>query len=59
MEEYIDIVTKTGEPTGQSALKSVIHTKGYYHNTVHIWLYTNTGQILLQQRAKTKLIYPL
>ena len=59
MDEYIDIVTKTGEVTGQSALKSVIHSKGYYHNTVHIWFYTKKGDILLQQRAKTKAIYPL
>jgi len=58
-EEYIDIVTKTGEPIGKSALKSEIHNKGYYHNTVHIWFYTNKGEILLQQRAATKVICPL
>ena len=57
--ELIDIVTKTGEPTGEIALKSDIHKLGHYHNTAHIWLYTTDGHILLQQRAKTKLIYPL
>ncbi len=59
MNEYIDIVTETGEITGQSALKSVIHSKGYYHNTVHIWFYNKQGEVLLQQRAKTKIICPL
>lgn len=59
MEEHIDIVTKTAQPTGQSAPKSEIHSKGYYHNTAHIWFYTKNGEILLQQRAKTKLIHPL
>lgn len=59
MDEFIDIVTKQGKPTGRTALKSVVHKKGYYHNTVHIWFYTNEGEILLQQRAKTKTIYPL
>lgn len=59
MDEYIDIVTKAGKYTGHSALKSEIHTKGYYHNTVHIWFYTNKGEILLQQRAKMKQICPL
>jgi isopentenyldiphosphate isomerase len=59
MDEYIDIVTKTGEPTGESALKSEIHSKGYYHNTVHIWFYTSEGFILLQQRAASKVICPL
>lgn len=58
-DEYIDIVTKTGEPTGYSALKSEVHSKGLYHNTVHIWFYTPQGEILLQQRAKTKRIKPL
>lgn len=57
--EYIDIVTKTGEPTGQSAPKTEIHSKGLYHNTVHIWFYTIKGEILLQQRAASKAICPL
>jgi isopentenyldiphosphate isomerase len=59
MEELIDIVTKNGLPTGETALKSVIHTKGYLHNTAHIWFYTNDGKILLAQRAASKSIYPL
>jgi len=58
-DERIDIVTKTGKYTARSAQKSEIHAKGYYHNTVHIWFYTNNGKVLLQQRAKTKLICPL
>ncbi len=59
MEEYIDIVTKTGKPTGKSATKTEIHTKGYYHNTVHIWFYTDKGEILLAQRSAKKVICPL
>ena len=46
MDEFIDIVTKTGKPTGKSELKSVIHQKGYYHNTAHVWFYTKMGEIL-------------
>ena len=59
MPEYIDIVTKQGIPTGKSALKSDIHTKGYYHNTAHVWLFTKDGHVLLAQRAASKLICPL
>ena len=59
MDETIDIVDKNGLPTGETALKSVIHTKGYLHNTAHIWFYTDEGQILLAQRAASKSIYPL
>ncbi len=58
-EELIDIVTEQGKPTGKTALKLEIHKKGYFHNTAHIWLYTKNGDILLQQRAKSKLVYPL
>ena len=59
MEEFIDIVTKEGKPTGQSASKYDIHSHGYYHNTAHVWLYTKSGQILLAQRAASKAICPL
>lgn len=59
MDELIDIVTKTGKPTGKTALKSEIHSKGYFHNTAHIWFYSKDGQILLAQRAATKTICPL
>lgn len=46
-------------PTGQTALKSEAHSKGWFHPTVHIWLYTATGKILIQQRGKNKATYPL
>lgn len=59
MDEYIDIVDAEGKPTGKSELKSIIHTKGYYHHTAHIWLYTAKGEILLSQRSAKKTICPL
>lgn len=59
MEEYIDIVTKDGKPTGKSAPKSEIHSEGYYHHTIHVWLYTKSGEILLSQRSASKEICPL
>lgn len=58
-EEYIDIVTESGEPTGKIALKEEAHRSGWYHNTIHLWLYTIKGEILLQQRSHKKSIYPL
>ena len=59
MEESIDILTNEGKPTGKSALKSEIHSKGYYHNTAHIWFYNSNGEILLAQRAASKTLHPL
>ncbi|WP_338733601.1 NUDIX hydrolase [Mangrovimonas cancribranchiae] len=58
VEEFIDIVTKDGKPTGKTALKSVIHSEGHYHNTAHLWLYTKAGKILLAQRSFKKAICP-
>lgn len=59
MDEYIDIVDQDGKPLGRSELKSVIHKKGYYHHTAHIWFYTENGKILLSQRSAKKAICPL
>jgi isopentenyldiphosphate isomerase len=59
MDEYIDIADASGELLGVSELKSIIHQKGFYHHTAHIWLYTKKGEILLSQRSKLKTIYPL
>ena len=58
-QEYIDIVTESGAPTGKIALKDEAHRNGWYHNTIHLWLYTKKGEILLQQRSHKKSIYPL
>ena len=59
MDEYIDIVDQYGKPTGKTALKSEAHKNGWHHNTIHLWLYTIDGHILLQQRSHKKSIYPL
>lgn len=59
MDEYIDIIDQLGHPTGKTALKSEAHKNGWYHNTIHLWLYTKKGEILLQQRSHKKTIYPL
>ncbi|MFD1061966.1 NUDIX domain-containing protein [Winogradskyella litorisediminis] len=59
MDERIDIVDSEGIPTGKTALKSEIHKNGWYHNTIHLWLYNANNEILLQQRSHKKVIYPL
>lgn len=59
MDEYIDILNKEGILIGETAIKSIIHKKGYYHNTAHVWFYTKKGDILLSQRSAKKIICPL
>lgn len=58
MDEFIDILTPDGKPTGKTALKSEAHKNGWFHATVHIWLYTKEDKILLQKRAMTKKVFP-
>ncbi|WP_194767698.1 NUDIX hydrolase [Tamlana sp. I1] len=59
MDELIDIADKNGNLLGVSELKSVIHQKGLYHHTAHIWFYTENGEVLLSQRSAKKAICPL
>jgi len=58
MDELIDILTSEGKPTGKTALKSEAHKNGWFHATVHIWLYTTDEKILLQKRALSKKVFP-
>ena len=58
MDELIDILTHDGKPTGKTALKSEAHKNGWFHATVHIWLFTKDEKIVLQKRALTKKVFP-
>jgi isopentenyldiphosphate isomerase len=58
MDEYIDLLQNDGSPSGQKCLKSEAHKKGLFHASVHIWFYTQSGQILIQKRKKDKDTFP-
>ena len=58
MDELIDILSSTGEFSGKTALKPEAHKKGLYHQTVHVWFYTDGKKVLLQKRASVKKIFP-
>ncbi|KZS41475.1 hypothetical protein AWE51_20900 [Aquimarina aggregata] len=57
-DEMIDILNDKGIPTGEARLKSEAHRLGLYHASVHIWIYTKEGKILLQKRSYNKDTYP-
>ncbi|MEM9867522.1 MAG: NUDIX domain-containing protein, partial [Bacteroidota bacterium] len=59
MDEQVDILDGQGKPTGQVLLKSEAHRLGLFHPTVHIWCYSRSGQVLLQQRGRYKKTFPL
>ena len=58
MDELIDILNADGVPLGKTAMKSKAHKMGLFHATVHIWLYTKEGELLIQKRAVNKDTHP-
>jgi len=60
-EEYLDIVDENGNLTGTKELRSIVHEKGLWHRTVHIFLYKRENEkvyFLVQQRSKDKDRHP-
>ena len=58
MDELIDVLDADGNYTGKSIMKSEAHRQGIFHPSIHVWLYTKNGEILIQQRAKNKDTHP-
>jgi len=57
-DEFVDVLDEHGVLTGQQILKSVAHQDGIWHLGAHVWIYNDKGELLLQKRAATKLLYP-
>ncbi|MFA5188918.1 MAG: NUDIX domain-containing protein [Patescibacteria group bacterium] len=57
-DELIDICDKENNLTGEQKMKSEAHEKGLWHRAAHIWIYNSQGEVLLQLRAKEKLLFP-
>lgn len=57
-DEMIDIVDDKNNKIGLRMLKSQAHQYGKWHRATHTWVYNNRGEVLLQLRAKDKLVYP-
>jgi isopentenyldiphosphate isomerase len=56
--EVFDVYDEEGNPTGETEHRDVIHARGLWHGTVHIWIHDEEGNVLLQQRAETKDLHP-
>lgn len=58
MEKW-DILNSAGEPVGKTAVRGrTILRNGEYHLVVHIWVLTNDGKYIIQQRSRTKRLMP-
>lgn len=59
MDELVDILHPTGEPAGQTALKSEAHRRGLYHRCFHCWISDPEKELLfVQRRAQQKGTWP-
>ena len=59
--EYLDIVDEQGQPTGKIISRTLAHTEGIRHRTVHIWIVRRENehlQVLMQKRAMNKDSFP-
>jgi isopentenyldiphosphate isomerase len=56
--EYFEVVDEQGNPTGAVQERALIHARGFWHQTVHIWVYRPGGDILLQKRSLRKESHP-
>lgn len=58
-DELLDVLTRTGEKTGVSKPRGLVHRDGDYHRAVHVWIYSeSTKELLLQRRADCKDSWP-
>lgn len=56
-DELIDVLNEDLS-FKMTALKSVAHKNGWFHASVHIWLYTQNSELLIQKRAANKIAFP-
>ncbi len=61
-EEVFDLCDADGNPTGETAARSIAHRYGLRHRTVHIWVVRETEdgrqEVLLQKRSMNKDSFP-
>lgn len=53
-KEYLDVLDERGNKTGKIKPRDEVHRDGDWHKTVHIWVFNNNGELLLQRRCPTK-----
>ena len=59
--EYLDVVDEENNPTGTKELRSIVHSTGLRHRTVHVYFFRkkrNDIEFLVHQRPETKDLHP-
>ena len=58
MDEFVDVLTPDGAPTGIAKRKAEVHRDGDWHRAAHVWIVLPDGRVLLQRRSLRKENYP-
>ena len=56
-DELLDVVNDLDEVTGQ-AMRSVVHQQGLQHRGVHVFLFNEQGEMLIQKRSGDRVHAP-
>src|SRR3990172_2844418 len=56
-DELFDIVDEQDKVIGQE-MRSIVHQRGLWHRGVHVFLFTQDGKLLVQQRSKDRMHAP-
>jgi len=56
-DELLDVVNDEDETTGQ-AMRSVVHQQGLQHRGVHVFLFNEQGEMLIQKRSADRVHAP-
>jgi isopentenyldiphosphate isomerase len=58
VKEFFEIFNESGQKTGSLVERGIVHSEGLWHCSVHVWIFNNNCEILLQKRAATKDSHP-
>ena len=56
--EYFEVFNADGTPANRTEERRVVHARGLWHRTVHVWLYRFPHALLFQKRGENKDSHP-
>ena len=58
VKEILDVFSNDGKEYLGVESRNIVHSKGLWHKTVHLWIRNKNGDLLLQKRAPDKETHP-
>ncbi len=57
-DEFLDVLTEEGVPTGRSKRRADVHRDGDWHRSFHLWIVKEERYVLFQRRSQRKDLEP-